>query len=75
MVTAVRMVEYGNVRAVLRTTRSDAVVLVLTAVATVAFDLIVAVEIGVVVAAALPCGTCRSSATVHLGDRRRRGRR
>ncbi len=53
MVTAVRMVETHNVRAILRSTRSDALVLVLTAVATVAFDLIVAVEIGVSVAAVL----------------------
>jgi SulP family sulfate permease len=53
MVTAARMVELHNVRAVWRATRSDAVVLALTAVATVAFDLIVAVEIGVVVAAGL----------------------
>ncbi len=53
MVTAVRMVEIHNVRAVLRATRSDAVVLVVTALATIAFDLIVAVEIGVVVAAGL----------------------
>jgi SulP family sulfate permease len=53
MVTAARMVELHNVRAVWRATRSDAVVLALTAVATVAFDLIVAVEIGIVVAAGL----------------------
>jgi SulP family sulfate permease len=53
MVTAVRMVEVHNVRAILRSTRSDAVVLLLTAAATVAFDLIVAVEIGVAVAAVL----------------------
>jgi SulP family sulfate permease len=53
MVTAVRMVEPHNVRAVLQSTRSDAAVLVLTAAATVAFDLIVAVEIGIAVAAAL----------------------
>lgn len=53
MVTAGRMVEVHNVRAVLRSTRSDALVLVLTAVATVASDLIVAVEIGVAAAAAL----------------------
>lgn len=53
MVTAVRMVEVHNVRAVLRSTRSDAAVLVLTAAATIAFDLIVAVEIGIAVAAAL----------------------
>jgi len=53
MVTAVRMVEIHNVRAVLRSTRSDAVVLVLTAAATIAFDLIAAVEIGIAVAAGL----------------------
>jgi SulP family sulfate permease len=53
MVTAVRMVEVHNVRAVLRSTRSDAAVLVLTASATIAFDLIVAVEIGIAVAAVL----------------------
>jgi SulP family sulfate permease len=53
MVTAVRMVEPHNVRAVLRSTRSDAIVLILTAAATIAFDLIVAVEIGIAVAAGL----------------------
>ena len=53
MVTAWRMVEIHNIRAVLRSTRSDALVLVLTAAATIAFDLIVAVEIGVAVAAVL----------------------
>jgi SulP family sulfate permease len=53
MVTAVRMIEPHNVRAILRSTRSDALVLILTAAATVAFDLIVAVEIGVAVAAVL----------------------
>lgn len=53
MVTAFRMVEVHNVRAVLRSTRSDAVVLCLTALATVAFDLIMAVEIGIAAAAVL----------------------
>jgi SulP family sulfate permease len=53
MVTAVRMVEIHNIRAVVRATRSDAVVLAVTAGATIVFDLIVAVEIGVVVAAGL----------------------
>ena len=53
MVTAVRMVETHNVRSILRSTRSDAAVLILTAAATVAFDLIVAVEIGVAAAAIL----------------------
>jgi SulP family sulfate permease len=53
MMTAIRMVEIHNVRSVLRSTRSDALVLVLTAAATIAFDLIVAVEIGVAVAVML----------------------
>jgi SulP family sulfate permease len=53
MVTAVRMVDVHAVRMVVRSTRADAIVLVLTAVATVAFDLIVAVEIGLAVAALL----------------------
>jgi SulP family sulfate permease len=53
MVTAVRMVDVHNVRSILHSTHSDALVLVLTALATVVFDLIVAVEIGVAVAAIL----------------------
>jgi SulP family sulfate permease len=53
MVTACRMVEPHNVRAVVRSTRSDAAVLTLTALATVAFDLIMAVEIGTAAAAVL----------------------
>ncbi|MBN9176286.1 MAG: SulP family inorganic anion transporter [Microbacterium sp.] len=50
MVTAVRMVHLGTVRALLRSTRADAVAFVATAVITVSFDLIVAVAIGVVFA-------------------------
>src|SRR5439155_16058264 len=42
MLTAVRMVEKHNVKAVLYSTRSDACVLILTAAMTIAFDLIVA---------------------------------
>ena len=53
MVTAVRMVELHNVRAVVRATRSDALVLIVTAAVTLAFDLILAVEVGVAVAAVL----------------------
>ena len=53
MVTACRMVDVHGLRMVLRSTRGDAAVLLLTAIATVAFDLIVAVEIGVAVAALL----------------------
>jgi SulP family sulfate permease len=57
MVTATRMVERHNVRAVVRATRSDALVFVLTALATIAFDLIVAIEIGMAVAAVLALRT------------------
>jgi len=48
--TAVQMVEVSSVRALLRSTRGDAVVLVLTAVATLVFDLVTAVILGLVVA-------------------------
>ena len=65
MVTAVRMIEIHNVRAVLGATRSDAAVLVLTAVATVAFDLIVAVEIGIAIAAILALRSVARSTTAH----------
>ena len=53
MVTAIRMIERHNIRAVVRATRSDAAVFALTAVATIAFDLILAIEIGIAVAAVL----------------------
>ena len=63
MVTAVRMVDPSNVWSVLRSTRSDAVVLVLTAVATVAVNLIVAIELGLVVAGGLALLHLARSAT------------
>ncbi|WP_406674715.1 SulP family inorganic anion transporter [Nonomuraea sp. N2-4H] len=53
LATAVRMVEVGSVRAMLRSTRSDALVLALTAIATLALDLVAAVIIGLIVAGAL----------------------
>ncbi|CAM5262098.1 sulfate permease [Streptomyces narbonensis] len=53
LATAVRMVEVGSLRAMAKATRSDAVVLVLTAVATLALDLVYAVIIGFVVAGGL----------------------
>jgi SulP family sulfate permease len=53
MVTAAHMIDRHAVRAVVRSTRSDAIVLGLTAISTVAFDLILAVEIGIVVAGLL----------------------
>jgi SulP family sulfate permease len=53
IVTAWRMVERHNVRAVLRSTPGDALVFAVTAVGTVALDLIKAVELGLVVAGLL----------------------
>jgi SulP family sulfate permease len=51
MVTATRMVSRHTVTAIVRSTRADAFVFILTALITVAFDLIVAIEIGLVAAA------------------------
>lgn len=51
MVTSFRMISLSTVRKILRSTRSDAVTFALTAAITVCFDLIEAVQIGVVVAA------------------------
>lgn len=53
LATAIRMVEVGSLRAMAKATRSDALVLVLTAAATLALDLVYAVIIGLVVAGAL----------------------
>jgi SulP family sulfate permease len=64
MLTAIRMVEVHNVRAVLFSTRSDALVLTVTAAATIAFDLIVAVELGIAVAAILALLKIAKSASV-----------
>ncbi|MGI5517731.1 SulP family inorganic anion transporter [Streptomyces sp. CA-106131] len=53
LATAIRMVEVGSLKAMARATRSDAVILTLTAAATLALDLVYAVIIGLVVAGAL----------------------
>src|SRR5699024_12186893 len=74
IVTAVRMVSVPSARAVLRVNRSSALTFAVTAVVTVAFDLVQAIQIGLVVAAfftlcsvvraagarrgALPCRPC-----------------
>ena len=55
----------------LRSTRSDAVVLCVTAFATVAFDLILAVEIGLAAAAVLALRQVARTAQVTAGVRRR----
>jgi len=51
MVTSFRMISASTVRKIMLSTRSDALTFILTAVVTVCFDLIEAVEIGIVIAA------------------------
>jgi SulP family sulfate permease len=68
MVTAVRMVDRRSVHAILRSTKSDAAVMVLTAAATIVFDLILAVEIGIAVAAVLALRAMAKSSTVAQED-------
>ena len=63
MVTAARMVDPSNVWSVLRSTRSDALVLILTTVATVAVNLIVAIELGLAAAGILALMHLARSAT------------
>ncbi|MFC8347146.1 SulP family inorganic anion transporter [Streptomyces sp. NPDC057280] len=53
LATAVRMVETGSLRAMAKATRSDALILVLTAAATLVLDLVYAVIIGLAAAGAL----------------------
>jgi MFS superfamily sulfate permease-like transporter len=48
--TVVQMVEVSSIRALLRSTRGDALVLAATAAATIAFDLVTAVVAGMVIA-------------------------
>jgi SulP family sulfate permease len=52
MVTAVRMVPHGPAWKILRSTKHDALIFILTAVITVALDLVEAVIVGIVVTAA-----------------------
>lgn len=53
LATAIRMVEVGSLRVMAKATRSDALILALTALATLALDLVYAVIIGLIVAGAL----------------------
>ncbi len=65
MVTSVRMVSFATVRTVVGSSRSDAVVFVVTAVITVSFDLIYAVLIGIAVAAFFALRALARSSGVH----------
>ncbi len=62
--TAIRMVEVSSVRVLLRSSRSDTAVLVVTFVATVALDLATAVILGIVAAGALALRQMAKTATL-----------
>lgn len=68
MVTAVRMIDRRVALSVLRSTRADALVMVVTAAATVALDLILAVEIGIAIAAGLALRAVARSSTLDLEE-------
>lgn len=65
MVTAVRMVSLPTLRAVVGSTRADTLVFFVTTVITISFDLIEAVEIGIVVAAFFALRSLVRSSGVH----------
>ncbi|WP_254803006.1 SulP family inorganic anion transporter [Kitasatospora sp. SUK 42] len=62
--TAVRMVQIGSLRALARTGRGEAAVLALTAAATLAFDLVTAVVVGMLVSGALALAAVAKAARV-----------
>ena len=65
LATAVRMVEVGPLRAIIRSSRSDALVLTVTALATVVLNLVQAVIIGMVVAGALALRAVAEDVRLH----------
>ncbi|WP_242493925.1 SulP family inorganic anion transporter [Sanguibacter massiliensis] len=65
MVTAVRMVDVRAVRTVLRSTRGSALVLVVTAIVTIAVDLVQAIVVGLAVAALLALRALSRASVVH----------
>lgn len=68
MMTAIRMIDVATTRAILGSTRSDAVAYIITAIITVSVDLIVAVGIGIAVAAFLLLRTLSRTTTVTFED-------
>lgn len=62
--TVVQMIEVSSLRAVATATRGDAIVLVVTALATVALDLVIAVVIGLAIAGILALRQVAQSAQV-----------
>jgi SulP family sulfate permease len=65
MVTSFRMIGAATIRSVLTSTRPDALTFVVTAVITVAFDLIDAVQIGLLIAAFFALRAVARGTTVH----------
>jgi SulP family sulfate permease len=65
MVTSFRMIGAATIRSVLTSTRPDALTFVVTAVITVAFDLIDAVQIGLLVAAFFALRAVAGATSVH----------
>ena len=64
LATATQMVEVSSTLALLRSTRGDAVVLAITATATVVFDLVTAVILGLIVAGAVALRQMAQSAHI-----------
>ncbi|MDR7384810.1 SulP family inorganic anion transporter [Promicromonospora iranensis] len=65
MVTSFRMIGASTIRSVLTSTRPDALTFVVTAVITVAFDLIDAVQIGLLIAAFFALRAVAGATSVH----------
>ncbi len=65
LVTAARMVDLPTARAIIRSGRSGATVFVLTLATTVVFDLVVAVEVGVALAAVLALRAVSRASALH----------
>lgn len=64
--TCIRMVEAGSIRALIRSSRTDALIVALTFGVTVAFDLVIAVGVGVGVAGALALRAVAQSARLEM---------
>lgn len=65
LVTAARMVDVPTARAIMRTGRSGALVLLLTLATTIVFDLVVAVQLGVATAAVLALRAIARTSGLH----------
>lgn len=68
MVTAVRMVETGTIGRLVRSSRGDALLVCVTAASTVAFDLVVAVGIGVALACLLALRAVANATSVERDE-------